>query len=98
MAYTTKVEYLEAWARAKYYRDEEAFAALNRLILKHFLLIEHMRETSLYDVYEYEERIYNKTVEPMNILVHENETLKAEVNKLRKQLKLSEKYKVDESE
>mgnify|MGYP003290486891 CR=1 FL=1 len=60
------------------------------LIDEHFGMLEHMKETSLYDVYEYEE----KFVEPMRIFAIENERLKKEVNDLRKQLGLVKKYKI----
>ena len=53
-------------------------------------MIEHLKETSLYGVLEYE----SKLVQPMEILVYENEKLRKEVNDLRKQLGLSKKYKV----
>ena len=55
----------------------------------HFAMINHMKKTSLYDVFEYEEKL----VEPMEILVYDNEKLKKEVNDLRKQLGLSKKYR-----
>lgn len=53
----------------------------------------HMRRTSLFDVYVYEERITNAVLTPMDILKHENQKLKKEVNGLRKQLGKIEKYK-----
>ena len=52
-----------------------------------------MKETSLYDVYMYEERIMKNSIEPMEILAYDNEKLKKEVNELRKQLGLSKKYR-----
>ena len=56
-------------------------------------MMEHMKKTSLYDVYQYEERVTRNTVEPMRVLAYDNQRLKKEVNKLRKQLGLIEKYK-----
>ena len=69
--------------------NEDSNKMLFQLINKYFGMIDHMKETSLYDVYEYE----NKFAEPMRILVLENEDLKNEVNDLRKQLGLCKKYK-----
>lgn len=83
----TEKEYLSALLKAN--EDEDARRAVESLIKKHFSLIGHLQETSLYDVLEYEKRI----AEPTAILAYENEKLKREVNELRKQLNKIEKYK-----
>lgn len=62
---------------------------LENLVAEHFAMLRHMKETPLYDIFEYEKRL----VEPMKILAYDNENLKKEVNKLRKQLGKIEKYK-----
>lgn len=56
-------------------------------------IFRHMRETSLFHVYSYLERITKDTLTPMEVLKHENEQMKKEINKLRKQLGKIEKYK-----
>ena len=86
-----KQEYLNMLS--KVHNDDESYTMIERLINKHFLMIEHMKKTSLYDVYDYEKRITESLVEPTRILAYENVQLKREVNNLRKQLKLSKKYK-----
>lgn len=86
-----KIDYLMALSHV--HDDPEAFNLVESLIEKHFAMIEHMKKTSLYDVYQYEERVTRNTVEPMRVLAYDNQRLKKEVNKLRKQLGLIEKYK-----
>lgn len=76
-------------ALAKAHEDEKAYQMVESFIKNHFAMIEHMKKTSLYDVYEYE----NKLAQPMEILTYDNEKLKKEVNDLRKQLGLGKKYK-----
>lgn len=88
---TDKIDYMMALAKA--YKDEEAYHMIESLINDHFAMLEHMEKTSLYDVYMYEEKITKNTLEPMEILVYENEKLKKEVNELRRQLGKIEKYK-----
>ena len=83
---------------SKVHEDTEAFHMIEQFIRDHFAMVEHMKETSLYDVYLYEERFAKINVEPMRILAHDNERLKKEVNKLRKQLSLTEKYKEKNNE
>ena len=73
--------------------DRNSYSLIGELIDNHFYMIEHMKQTSLYDVYMYKERIEKNTIEPMRILALDNEKLKKEVNELRKQLGLSKKYK-----
>lgn len=76
-------------ALAKAHEDEKAYQMVESFIKKHFAMIEHMKKTSLYDVYEYESRL----AQPIEILAYDNEKLKKEVNDLRKQLGLGKKYK-----
>ena len=88
---SSKEEYLDALSKVN--EDAEAFHMIKTLINKYFLMVEHMKKTSLYEVYTYEERVIEAFVEPMKIIAHENEGLKKEVNELRKQLGLKRKYK-----
>lgn len=83
----SKDDYLMALARAG--KDVEAYQMIEALIEQHFSMVKHMKETSLYDVYMYEKKL----AQPIEILVYDNEKLKKEVNKLRRQLGLIEKYK-----
>ena len=80
-------------ALLKAHEDAESFHMIELLISDFFSMINHMKETSLYDVYMYEERFVKNSIEPMKILKHDNEKLKKEVNDLRKQLGLGKKYK-----
>ena len=84
----SKVDCLEALLNVD--KDAKAFNLIESLINEHFSLIEHMKETSLYDVLKYADRV----VQPLEILAYDNEKLKKEVNDLRKQLGLGNKYKV----
>ena len=86
-----KIDYLRALSHV--HNDLEAYSLIESLIEKHFAMIEHMKKTSLYDVYQYEDRIARNTLEPMRLMAHDNDRLKKEVNKLRKQLGMIEKYK-----
>lgn len=79
--------YLMALAKAHY--DAESYKMIESLIKKHFAMIEHMKETSLFDVYMYEEKL----IQPIEILVYDNEKLKKEVNELRQRLGEDKKYK-----
>lgn len=74
-------------------KDKDSCKLIGELIDDYFYMILHMKQTSLYDVYEYQERISKAITEPMRILVLDNEKLKQEVNELRKQLGLDKKYK-----
>ena len=87
----TQEEYLEALSKAS--EDVDAYHMIVSLIKEHFGLIEHMKKTSLYDVYMYETNLANALVEPSRILSNQNADLKKEVNDLRKQLGLKKKYK-----
>lgn len=86
-----KDDYLMALAKA--HDDPDSYKRVESLVEKHFELMRHLNETSLYDVLEYEKRITNGTIEPMKILVYDNERLKKEVNKLRRELGKTQKYK-----
>ena len=86
-----KDDYLIALAKA--HDDPESYQIVESLIEKYFELMKHLKETSLHDVLEYEKRITNGTIEPMKILVYDNERLKKEVNKLRRELGKTQKYK-----
>lgn len=87
----TKAEIKMALAKA--HEDPESYQLMETLVDNYFGLVKHLRETSLYDVLEYEKRITNGTVEPMKILAYENERLKKEINKLRRTLGKTEKYR-----
>ena len=65
---------------------------VENIIDEYFRTMEHMKETSLYDVYMYETNLVKGVTIPMKILANENSKLKEEVNQLRKKLKMSEKY------
>lgn len=73
--------------------DPESVKLLETLVGEYFALIEHMKETSLYDVLEYEKRFASTCLEPMRIMASDNEQLKKEVNELRRELGKIEKYK-----
>lgn len=86
-----KEKYLEALQNAN--ENPEAYQLIEQLINKHFAMVDHMKETSLYDVFAYEERITNALTDATKIVAYENKNLKQEVNDLRKQLGLCKKYK-----
>lgn len=85
-------EILEKISDNSEYKEE--YKALHELVNKHFDMLEHLEETSLLDVLEYEKRANKALIEPLRILTFENESLKKEVNKLRKEKNKSEKYKI----
>lgn len=86
----TRSECLDALS--KVHKDTDSFQLIKDLIYDYFSIIEHMKETSLYDVYTYEERFTKINTTLTEMLIFDNEKLKKEVNKLRKQLGLNEKY------
>lgn len=86
----TRSECLDALS--KVHKDTDSFQLIKDLIYDYFLIIDHMKETSLYDVYTYEERFTKINTTLTEMLIFDNEKLKKEVNKLRKQLGLNEKY------
>lgn len=87
----TRDEYIDALKKAN--EDKDAFLLVKQLINSHFAMIEHMKNTSLYDVYMYEKRITESYYGQVEIIVNENKYLKKEVNDLRKKLGLTVKYK-----
>ena len=90
MIKATRSECLEALEKA--HKDADSFQLIKDLIDNYFSMINHMKETSLYDVYTYEEHFTKINTTLTEMLVFDNEKLKKEVNKLRKQLGLKEKY------
>lgn len=86
----TRSECLDALS--KVHKDTDSFQLIKDLIYDYFSIIDHMKETSLYDVYTYEERFTKINTTLAEMLIFDNEKLKKEVNKLRKQLGLNEKY------
>lgn len=80
-------------ALAKAHKDPDSSKLVEALIEEYFAMMRHLKETSLYDVLEYEERFVKTSLEPMRILEHDNERLKKEVNALRRELGKIEKYK-----
>ena len=89
----SKKECLEALSKVN--ENQEAFNLIELFIKEHFAMMEHMKETSLYDVFMYEKRFCKDNFEPMRIIANDNKNLKKEVNGLRKKLGLSQKYKED---
>ena len=90
MIKATRSECLDALS--KVHKDADSFQMIKDLIYDYFSIIDHMKETSLYDVYTYEERFTKINTTITEMLIFDNEKLKKEVNKLRKQLGLAEKY------
>ena len=86
----TRSECLDALS--KVHKDTDSFQLIKDLIYDYFSIIDHMKETSLYDVYTYEERFTKINTTLTEMLIFDNEKLKKEVNKLRKRLGLKEKY------
>ena len=81
------IEYIDALDKA--HEDPESRKIIEQLIGAYISMIEHMKKTPLWDIYEYE----RKLVEPMRIFAIENQDLKKEINQLRKKLGMCEKYK-----
>ena len=71
--------------------DPNSRKIIENLIDKHLNTLEHLRKTSLWDIFEYEKRL----LQPFEIIAYDNVKLKKEVNQLRKKLGLIEKYKED---
>lgn len=84
---TSRMVYFDAIRDA--HASPAAAQLLESLIDNYFDLNEQLKKTKLSDVLDYERRL----VEPLRILAYENETLKKEVNQLRKKLNMGEKYK-----
>lgn len=83
----TYIEYIDALDKA--HEDPESRKIIEQLIGAHISMIEHMKKTPLWDIFEYERAL----VEPMRIFAIENQDLKKEINQLRKKLGMCEKYK-----
>lgn len=85
---TSKVMYKNALSKA--HEDRESYDIVNALIDEYFAVMDHMKATSLYDVFMYEKR----TTESFALIATQNDDLKQEVNELRKRLGLGKKYRV----
>lgn len=92
-ASVSKEECLHALSKA--HEDKKLFELIETIINDHFAMVNHMKETSLWDVFMYEKHIVKGSVDPLRILTYENENLKKEVNQLRKKLGQTEKYKIN---
>lgn len=84
-----KNDYLVALSKA--HEDPEAYKMIESFIEGHFAMVRHLKETTLYDIFEYEKRLE----QPLEIFAHENIALKKEVNDLRKKLGMGAKYRTD---
>ena len=87
----TEKQYLDAIKLVPY--DSESVKMLEQLVKDHFKMIDHMKKTSLWSVFEYEELLEKRMVEPMEMVVYDNTRMKSEINALRKQLGKCDKYK-----
>ena len=87
----THFDYIRALNSA--HEDPESYKIIETLISEHLAILNHMKHTSLWDVYCYEKNLTKATTSSMEILMYDNEKLKKEVNKLRRQLGLIEKYR-----
>ena len=83
----TKLDYLVALDNVGV--DPNSRKIIENLIDSHLNMLEHLKKTSLWDIFEYEKRL----LQPVEILAYDNVKLKKEVNQLRKQLGMIEKYK-----
>lgn len=88
----TKIDYLVALDNAD--KHPESRQIIENLIDNYLSTIDHMKNTRLWDVFEYEKRL----LQPVEILAYDNVKLKKEVNDLRKQLGMGKKYKTEEGE
>ena len=77
--------------------EESDINTIKGLIAKYYSMNRRMVETSIYDVFEYEDRITSSATDTLRYLTIENSNLKAEINKIRAKLKLSKKYREDVS-
>lgn len=96
MKLRSKLDYLIALDNA--HVDPNSRKIIEELINEHLGMIKHMEHTSLWDVYEYEEQLTKRLLEPLDYSHFENKRLKKEVNKLRLKLGMIEKYKVEDLE
>lgn len=92
----TKLDYIRALKEAPC--DPNARKTIEDLIDDHLYMLNHMKKTSLWQVYQYEEQLTKYAANAIDILMYDNEKLKKEVNRLRKQLGMIEKYKVKEED
>ena len=88
----TKTDYLVALDNAHVHPESRRI--IENLIDSHLSMVEHMKETSLWDIFEYEKRL----TQPFEIIAYDNVKLKKEVNDLRKQLGMIKKYKTEDGE
>lgn len=77
--------------------EESDINTIKGLIDKYYSMNRRMVETSIYDVFEYEDRVTSLATDALRYLTIENSNLKAEINKIRAKLKLSKKYREDVS-
>lgn len=77
--------------------EESDINTIKGLIDKYYSMNRRMVETSIYDVFEYEDRVTSSATDALRYLTIENSNLKAEINKIRAKLKLSKKYREDVS-
>lgn len=70
------------------------FVLIESLIKDYFRMFDHMKATSLYDVYTYEREVAKALFDPMEMYAFDNARLKKEVNQLRRKLNMVEKYKI----
>ena len=89
-----KAECLDALSKSS--EEKASFELIEAVINDYFAMLEHMKETSLYDVFMYEMNITKGSLEALKILTYENEKMKKEINTLRKELGLTDKYKLVE--
>ena len=87
----TRLEYYDALDKA--HENPESYKIIENLINNHLRMINHMKKTSLWDVFEYEELLEKRMVEPMAMVIYDNTRMKSEINTLRKQLGMCDKYK-----
>ena len=85
-------ECLEAVLNASFKTEKEE-EMIRKLIGSYFSMIRHMKDTSLLDIFEYEEKVTNLMTAQLGFLTNENCNLKTEINKLRKEIGKSKKYK-----
>ena len=96
MKLRSKIDYLIALDNA--HVDPDSRKIIEELINEHLGMIRHMKYTSLMDVYEYEETLTKRLLEPLDYAHFDNKRLKKEVNELRLKLGMIEKYKTEGTE
>ena len=73
--------------------DNDDIAVVERLIKDYYNMIEHLKNTKLYDVILFEESSLKFIKDSTSDLYYENEKLKKEINELRQNKGLGKKYK-----